>query len=247
MIQLTWHADRLRVPIWRHWIVEATTAKVELVMLHIALLRHALIRQVMQVPNRDVSHQDALVGLQELWLPIPLGNGLRMCSRSAICFWVGNGPCRSKSSRSSRYSHCLVVSSPTANSVNAGASIDAGPTRGMLDAVFTPDPAEFGDGRDANRRRFDVLLCWRLDRLGRNLRHLVTLIEELQTLGIAFVSLGEGIDCATPAGKLQLHILAALSRVRAGANTRASSGGLTTGQDRGKEATGDSLHFVRER
>jgi DNA invertase Pin-like site-specific DNA recombinase len=58
--------------------------------------------------------------------------------------------------------------------------------------------------KDARRRKFDVLVCWRLDRLGRNLRHLVTLIEELQTLGIAFVSLGEGIDCTTPAGKLQL-------------------------------------------
>ena len=65
--------------------------------------------------------------------------------------------------------------------------------------------------RDAKRRKFDVLVCWRLDRLGRNLRHLVTLIEDLQTTGIAFVSLGEGIDCTTPAGKLQLHILAALA------------------------------------
>ena len=57
---------------------------------------------------------------------------------------------------------------------------------------------------DARRRRFDVLVCWRLDRLGRNLKHLVTLIEELQSVGVAFVSLGEGIDCTTPAGKLQL-------------------------------------------
>ena len=64
---------------------------------------------------------------------------------------------------------------------------------------------------DAKRRRFDVLVCWRLDRLGRNLRHLVTLLEELQSMGVAFVSLGEGIDCTTPAGKLQLHILAALA------------------------------------
>ena len=64
---------------------------------------------------------------------------------------------------------------------------------------------------DARRRRFDVVVCWRLDRLGRNLRHLVTLLDELQALGIAFVSLGEGIDCTTPAGKLQLHILAALA------------------------------------
>ena len=36
---------------------------------------------------------------------------------------------------------------------------------------------------DARRRRFDVLVCWRLDRLGRNLRHLVTLLDELAALG----------------------------------------------------------------
>jgi DNA invertase Pin-like site-specific DNA recombinase len=85
---------------------------------------------------------------------------------------------------------------------------------------------------DARRRKVDVLLCWRLDRLGRNLRHLVTLLDELRAVGVDFVSLGEGIDATTPAGKLQLHILAALAeferariaeRVRAGlARVRAS-------------------------
>jgi DNA invertase Pin-like site-specific DNA recombinase len=70
--------------------------------------------------------------------------------------------------------------------------------------------------KDAKRRRFDVLVCWRLDRLGRNLRHLVTMLEDLQHLGVAFVSLGEGIDCTTPAGKLQLHILAALAEFERG-------------------------------
>jgi DNA invertase Pin-like site-specific DNA recombinase len=64
---------------------------------------------------------------------------------------------------------------------------------------------------DARRRRFDVLVVWRLDRLGRNLRHLVMLFEELQALGISFVSLAEGIDATTPAGKLQMHILAAIA------------------------------------
>ena len=63
----------------------------------------------------------------------------------------------------------------------------------------------------AKRRQFDLLVVWRLDRLGRNLKHLVTLLDELQSLGVAFVSLGEGIDCTTPAGKLQLHVLAALA------------------------------------
>lgn len=65
--------------------------------------------------------------------------------------------------------------------------------------------------KGAKRRRFDVLVCWRLDRLGRNLRHLVTMLEDLQHVGVSFVSLGEGIDCTSPAGKLQLHILAALA------------------------------------
>ncbi len=79
--------------------------------------------------------------------------------------------------------------------------------------------------RDAKRRRFDVLVCWRLDRLGRSLKHLITLLDDLQALGVACVSLAEGIDATTPAGKLQMHILGAISeferariaeRVRAG-------------------------------
>ncbi len=65
--------------------------------------------------------------------------------------------------------------------------------------------------RDAKRRQFDVVVCWRLDRLGRNLKHLITLLEDLQALGVAFVSLAEGIDATTPAGKLQMHILGAIA------------------------------------
>jgi len=65
---------------------------------------------------------------------------------------------------------------------------------------------------DARRRKLDVVICWRLDRLGRSLRHLVGLLDELQTLGVAFVSLAEGIDATTPAGRLQMHILAAIAQ-----------------------------------
>jgi DNA invertase Pin-like site-specific DNA recombinase len=92
----------------------------------------------------------------------------------------------------------------------------------------------------ARRRRFDVLVCWRLDRLGRNLRHLVMLLDELQALGIGFVTLGEGIDTSTPAGRLQLHILSAIAefersriqeRVRAGL-ARAVAHGKRLGRPR---------------
>ena len=54
--------------------------------------------------------------------------------------------------------------------------------------------------RDARRRRIDALVCWRLDRLGRSLKHLVTLLDELSVLGVAFVSLQEGIDATTRPG-----------------------------------------------
>jgi len=64
---------------------------------------------------------------------------------------------------------------------------------------------------DARLRRLDVVVCWRLDRLGRSLKHLITLLDELQALGVAFVSLAEGIDATTPAGKLQMHILGAIA------------------------------------
>ena len=79
--------------------------------------------------------------------------------------------------------------------------------------------------KGARRRQFDVLVVWRLDRLGRNLRHLVMTLEELSALGIGFVSLNEGIDATTPAGRLQMAILGAIAqfereriaeRVRAG-------------------------------
>ena len=88
--------------------------------------------------------------------------------------------------------------------------------------------------RDAKQRKFDVLVCWRLDRLGRNLRHLVTMLEELTGVGIAFVSLGEGIDCTTPAGKLQLHILAALAEFERGRIRERVMAGLQRARTQGK-------------
>ena len=87
--------------------------------------------------------------------------------------------------------------------------------------------------KDAKQRRFDVLVVWRLDRLGRSLRHLILLLDDLQALGVAFVSLGEGIDATTPAGRLQLNVLGAISqfereriaeRVKAGLSRARSNG-----------------------
>ena len=93
---------------------------------------------------------------------------------------------------------------------------------------------------DAKRRRFDVLVVWRLDRLGRSLRQLILLLDDLQAIGVDFVSLAEGIDATTPAGRLQLYILGAIAeferartveRVKAGLE-RARAQGKTLGRPR---------------
>ncbi len=87
--------------------------------------------------------------------------------------------------------------------------------------------------RDSKRRQFDVLVVWRLDRLGRSLRHLITLLDELQALGVSFVSLAEGIDATTPAGKLQMHILGAIAEFERGRLRERVAAGLARARREG--------------
>ena len=60
-------------------------------------------------------------------------------------------------------------------------------------------------------RAGDALVVWRLDRLGRSLRHLVETVNALAERGVAFASLHEGIDTTTSTGRLVFHIFAALA------------------------------------
>src|SRR3954447_25085016 len=78
---------------------------------------------------------------------------------------------------------------------------------------------------DVRRHRVQGVVCWRLDRLGRNLRPLGMLLDDWQSRGVAFVTLGEGIDTSTPAGRLVAGVLASIAeferariqeRIRAG-------------------------------
>lgn len=65
--------------------------------------------------------------------------------------------------------------------------------------------------QDAHRRRFDAIVCWKLDRLGRSLKHLVTTIEDLAAYGVSFVSLRDNLDLSTPSGRLMMHIIGAMA------------------------------------
>jgi DNA invertase Pin-like site-specific DNA recombinase len=61
------------------------------------------------------------------------------------------------------------------------------------------------------RKRFDALISWKLDRLGRSMRHLVLLLDELRALDVGLVTLGEGLDTTTPAGRMAFGIFAAVA------------------------------------
>lgn len=63
----------------------------------------------------------------------------------------------------------------------------------------------------ARRRRFDILVVWRSDRLFRSLKHMVNTLEELTALGIDFVSVTEPFDTTTPQGRLLLHLVSAFA------------------------------------
>jgi putative DNA-invertase from lambdoid prophage Rac len=65
--------------------------------------------------------------------------------------------------------------------------------------------------KDAHLRHFDAVLVWKLDRLGRSLKHLVTTIEDLSAYGVTFVSLRDNLDLSTPSGRLMLHIIGAMA------------------------------------
>ncbi len=67
------------------------------------------------------------------------------------------------------------------------------------------------DRARAQLRKGDVLVVWRLDRLGRSLKHLIELINEMEREGIGFCSLQESINTTTPGGKLVFHIFGALA------------------------------------
>ena len=62
----------------------------------------------------------------------------------------------------------------------------------------------------------------------------MTLLDDLQALGVSFVSLGEGIDCTTPAGRLQLHILAALAEFERARIAERVQAGLARARRQGK-------------
>lgn len=79
----------------------------------------------------------------------------------------------------------------------------------------------------------DTLVTWRLDRLGRSMGHLVSTIDDLAERGVGFVSLTEGIDTTTAAGRLTLGIFASLAEFERQLIRERTLAGLAAARERG--------------
>jgi DNA invertase Pin-like site-specific DNA recombinase len=81
----------------------------------------------------------------------------------------------------------------------------------------------------------DTLVVWKLDRLGRSLRHLVDTVTRLAERGVGFRSLQEAIDTTTPGGKLVFHVFAALAEFERDLIRERTSAGLAAARARGRQ------------
>ena len=98
--------------------------------------------------------------------------------------------------------------------------------------------------RDAARRKFDIVMAWSVDRLGRSLQDLVAFLSELHALGIELYLHQQGLDTTTPAGKAMFQMLGVFAeferaiireRVLAGL-ARAKEKGTKSGKPIGRPA-----------
>ena len=84
-------------------------------------------------------------------------------------------------------------------------------------------------------RKGDTLVVWRLDRLGRSLRHLIEVVGDLQARGIGFKAVTEQIDTTTPGGKLVFHVFGALAEFERDLIRERTRAGLKAAEMRGRK------------
>ncbi|EPT4022323.1 recombinase family protein [Enterobacter roggenkampii] len=83
-------------------------------------------------------------------------------------------------------------------------------------------------------REGDTLVVWKLDRLGRSMRHLVVLVEELRERGVNFRSLTDSIDTSTPMGRFFFHVMGALAEMERELIVERTRAGLAAARAEGR-------------
>lgn len=84
-------------------------------------------------------------------------------------------------------------------------------------------------------RSGDTIVVWRLDRLGRSLRQLITQVQELADCGVGLRSLQESIDTTSPGGRLIFHVFGALAEFERDLITERTTAGLAAARARGRQ------------
>ena len=84
-------------------------------------------------------------------------------------------------------------------------------------------------------RKGDIVIVWKLDRLGRSLRDLVNLVTEIQDKGAGLKSLNDSIDTTTPQGKLTFHLFASLAEFERDIISERTKAGLEAARARGRK------------
>lgn len=84
-------------------------------------------------------------------------------------------------------------------------------------------------------RKVDVVIVTKLDRIARSLKHLVGMLDELQELGIQFVSIHDQIDLTTASGRLMVHVIAAFSEFERALIRERTTLGLAYARSQGKQ------------
>jgi DNA invertase Pin-like site-specific DNA recombinase len=80
----------------------------------------------------------------------------------------------------------------------------------------------------------DVLVVWKLDRLGRSLPHLIEIISQLKSKGVGFRSLTEGMDTSSASGELLFHVFGALAQFERSLIQERVNAGLAAARKRGR-------------
>lgn len=80
----------------------------------------------------------------------------------------------------------------------------------------------------------DVLVVWKLDRLGRSVRDLITLVSELQARGVNFRSLTDSIDTSTAAGRFFFYVMSALAEMERELIVERTRAGLAAAREQGR-------------
>lgn len=84
-------------------------------------------------------------------------------------------------------------------------------------------------------REGDRLVVWKLDRLGRSMRELIDLVNEMAERGVEFVSLRESLDTTTPGGKLVFHVFASVAEFERDLIRERTMAGLDAARARGRK------------